>query len=46
MIVTGGEPREDLRAACSALHFAPADEIEWRIEFRIRRCAPERFLLK
>ena len=46
MIVTGGEPREDLRAACSALHFAPTDEIEWRIEFRIRRCAPERFLLK
>lgn len=46
-VILGHSKRENLRAVCSALHFEPtAEDIEWRVEFRIRRFGEGRFLLK
>ena len=33
-IVTGGTAQGKLRAACSSLHFEPADHVDWRVGFR------------
>lgn len=37
-IMTGSNSQASLHAACSALHFEPAeDDIEWRVEFNIKQ---------
>lgn len=38
-VVFGGGNRGRLRAACSALHFEPAENVEWRMVFYEKRCA-------
>lgn len=32
------KPAEDLHAACSALRFEPAEEVEWKAVFHVKRC--------
>ena len=33
-IITGQTAPRNLHAACSSLHFAPAEAVEWRLIFR------------
>ena len=45
-VVFGENPQSKLRAAYSSLHFEPIeDDIEWRVEFSVKRFGEASFLL-
>lgn len=37
MVLVSEQPAAKLHAACSSLHFAPVDQVEWRMVFRVKR---------
>ena len=44
-IASGGKPTGKLRAAYASLHFEPAEDVEWRVEFSVRQFEEEPFIL-